>query len=165
MGAATSPLTNRCVSTSTMPNAGHSGSISRFSSGRSPPCSPGAARTEHGKTHRPVGCDPASFTRIPGGMNTTRDNQTTGREPRVAIVHDYLNQHGGAERVLEELHAIWPEAPIFVSIYDRERMPAAYRDWPIRPTFMQRLPGILRNHQPYLPVYPLAFARLDLRGY
>jgi glycosyltransferase involved in cell wall biosynthesis len=67
--------------------------------------------------------------------------------------------------VLEELHAIWPDAPIFVSIYDRERMPAAYRDWPIRTTFMQGLPGILRNHQPYLPVYPVAFSRLDLRGY
>jgi glycosyltransferase involved in cell wall biosynthesis len=85
--------------------------------------------------------------------------------PRVAIVHDYLNQWGGAERVLEELRAVWPDAPVFVSIYDRERMPAAYREWTIRTTFMQRLPGILRNHQPYLPLYPLAFARLDLRGY
>ncbi len=85
--------------------------------------------------------------------------------PRVALVHDYLNQYGGAERVLEELHALWPQAPIFTSIYDRERMPAAYRDWPIRTTFMRRLPGILRHHQPYLPVYPLAFSRLDLRGY
>ncbi|HEX5504909.1 MAG TPA: glycosyltransferase [Thermomicrobiales bacterium] len=84
---------------------------------------------------------------------------------RIAIVHDYLNQHGGAERVLEELHALWPDAPVFVSMYDRKRMPPAYREWDIRPTFMQRLPGILRNHQPYLPVYPLAFARLDLRGY
>jgi len=84
---------------------------------------------------------------------------------RVAIVHDYLNQWGGAERVLEEMHTLWPDAPIFVSIYDRERMPAAYRAWDIRTTFMQRLPGILRNHQPYLPVYPLAFSRLDLRGY
>ncbi len=86
-------------------------------------------------------------------------------QPRVAIVHDYLNQWGGAERVLEELHALWPEAPIFTSIYDRERLPAAYRDWPIRTTFMQRLPGVLRHHQPYLPVYPVAFARLDLRPY
>jgi glycosyltransferase involved in cell wall biosynthesis len=85
--------------------------------------------------------------------------------PRVALVHDYLNQWGGAERVLEELHALWPAAPIFASIYDRDRMPAAYRDWPIRTTFMQRLPGVLRNHQPYLPVYPVAFARLDLSGY
>ena len=85
--------------------------------------------------------------------------------PRVALVHDYLNQWGGAERVLEELRAIWPEAPIFTSIYDRERMPAAYRAWPIRTSFMQHLPGVLRHHQPYLPLYPLAFARLDLRGY
>ncbi len=84
---------------------------------------------------------------------------------RVALIHDYLNQSGGAERVLEELHALWPDAPIFTSIYDRERMPPAYRSWPIRTTFMQRLPGILRNHQPYLPIYPIAFSRLDLRGY
>jgi glycosyltransferase involved in cell wall biosynthesis len=87
------------------------------------------------------------------------------RPTRVAIVHDYLNQWGGAERVLEELCVIWPDAPVFASIYDHERMPAAYRAWTIRTTFMQRLPGILRNHQPYLPLYPLAFARLDLRDY
>ncbi len=84
---------------------------------------------------------------------------------RVALVHDYLNQWGGAERVLEELHTLWPDAPIFTSIYDRARMPAAYRDWPIHTTLMQRLPGIQRNHQPYLPLYPVAFSRLDLRGY
>ena len=80
-------------------------------------------------------------------------------------MHDYLNQYGGAERVLEELHALSPDAPIFTSIYDPERLPAAYREWDIRHSFMQRLPGIRRNHQPYLPVYPLAFARLDLRPY
>lgn len=90
---------------------------------------------------------------------------TRAASPRVALVHDYLNQYGGAERVLEELHALWPDAPIFTSIYDRAGMPAAYRAWDIRPTFMQRLPAIHRHHQPYLPVYPLAFARLDLRGY
>lgn len=85
--------------------------------------------------------------------------------PRVALVHDYLNQNGGAERVLEELHALWPDAPVYTSIYDRDRMPPTYRDWDVRTTFMQRLPGILGNHQPYLPVYPVAFSRLDLRGY
>jgi glycosyltransferase involved in cell wall biosynthesis len=84
---------------------------------------------------------------------------------RVAIVHDYLNQWGGAERVLEEMHTLWPDAPIFTSIYDRERMPASYRNWPIRTTLMQHLPGIARHHQPYLPLYPLAFSRLDLRDY
>lgn len=85
--------------------------------------------------------------------------------PRVAIVHDYLNQWGGAERVLEEFRAIWPDAPIYSSIYDRERMPQAYRTWPIHTTFMQHLPGIMRSHRPYLPLYPLAFARLDLRDF
>jgi glycosyltransferase involved in cell wall biosynthesis len=84
---------------------------------------------------------------------------------RVALVHDYLNQSGGAEKVLEEFHTIWPDAPIFTSIYDRAGMPPAYRDWPIRTTFMQRLPRIMRHHQPYLPLYPVAFSRLDLRGY
>lgn len=87
------------------------------------------------------------------------------RVPRVALVHDYLNQHGGAERVLEELHRLWPSAPIFTSMYDRAGMPGEYRSWDIRTSWLQHMPGILRNHQPYLPLYPLAFSRLDLTGY
>ena len=43
---------------------------------------------------------------------------------RVAIVHDYLNQYGGAERVLEALHDLYPTAPIYTSIYDPTAMPA-----------------------------------------
>ena len=39
---------------------------------------------------------------------------------RVAIAHDYLNQYGGAERVLEALHSLYPAAPVFTSIYDAE---------------------------------------------
>ena len=109
------------------------------------------------------------INRVEGGSSvapqTAIRNLQSAIVPRVAIVHDYLNQWGGAERVLEEMRTIWPAAPIFASIYDRERMPASYREWTIRTTFMQRLPGILRNHQPYLPLYPFAFARLDLRPY
>jgi glycosyltransferase involved in cell wall biosynthesis len=41
-------------------------------------------------------------------------------------------------------------------------MPAAYRAWPINVSFMDRLPGVHRHHQPYLPIYPLAFERFDL---
>jgi glycosyltransferase involved in cell wall biosynthesis len=81
---------------------------------------------------------------------------------KLAIVHDYLNQYGGAERVLEEMHALWPDAPIFTSIYAPEAMPAQYQTWDIRTSFMQRLPGIMRHHQPYLPLYPLAFEMLEL---
>jgi glycosyltransferase involved in cell wall biosynthesis len=84
---------------------------------------------------------------------------------RLALVHDWLNQIGGAEDVLEALAELYPQAPIYTSMYWREGMPAAYRNWDIRPTWMDRLPGIYRRHQPYLPLYPLAFARLDLSEY
>jgi glycosyltransferase involved in cell wall biosynthesis len=84
---------------------------------------------------------------------------------RTALVHDWLNQMGGAEDVLEHLIELFPGAPIFTSIFWPEKMPAAYRQWPIRVSFMDRLPGVHRHHQPYLPLYPLAFERFDLSGY
>jgi glycosyltransferase involved in cell wall biosynthesis len=85
--------------------------------------------------------------------------------PRVALVHDYLNQHGGAERVLEELHALWPAAPIYTSMYAPDLMPAPYRRMDVRTSFMQRLPGVGRHHQKYLLAYPLAFESFQLGGY
>ncbi|MDI3339327.1 MAG: glycosyltransferase [Sphaerobacter sp.] len=86
-------------------------------------------------------------------------------EQRVALVHDYLNQYGGAERVLEALHDLYPDAPVFTSIYAPDLMPQAYRSWDIRPSFMQRLPAVHQRHQVYLPLYPLAFQRLRLDGF
>jgi len=83
----------------------------------------------------------------------------------LALVHDWLNQIGGAEDVLETLVEMFPRAPIYTSMYWREGMPGAYRAWDIRTTWMDHLPDIHRHHQPYLPLYPLAFAHLDLSGY
>jgi glycosyltransferase involved in cell wall biosynthesis len=83
----------------------------------------------------------------------------------LALVHDWLNQIGGAEDVLETLVAMFPHAPIYTSMYWREGMPPAYRAWDIRTTWMDHLPSIYRHHQPYLPFYPLAFDRLDLSSY
>lgn len=80
----------------------------------------------------------------------------------VALVHDWLNQYGGAERVLERLVQIYPEAPIYTSMYWREGMPAPYRQWDIRTTWMDRLPGVYRFHQAFFPLYALAFGQLDL---
>ena len=84
---------------------------------------------------------------------------------RVALVHDWLNQIGGAENVLEELVGMAPGAPIYTSIYAPERMPEQYRAWDIRTSFMQRLPGVAAHHQKYLALYPLAFQRMDLSSY
>jgi glycosyltransferase involved in cell wall biosynthesis len=84
---------------------------------------------------------------------------------RVALIHDWLNQIGGAESVLESLVRLFPGAPVFTSMYAPEVMPSQYRDWDIRTTFMQRLPGVTKHHQAYMPVYPLAFGTLDLAGH
>ncbi|MFO7634123.1 MAG: glycosyltransferase, partial [Caldilinea sp.] len=80
-------------------------------------------------------------------------------------VHDWLNQMGGAENVLEELVTLFPGAPVYTSMVDRQTMPESYRRWDIRTTFMQHLPGVTRHHQHYLPLYPLAFERTDLSDF
>ncbi|HXF68222.1 MAG TPA: glycosyltransferase [Thermoflexus sp.] len=84
---------------------------------------------------------------------------------RVALVHDWLNQVGGAEAVLEALVETFPSAPIYTSIYARDRMPAHYRSWKIHTTWLDAMPFIHRYHQLYLPLYPLAFDGLNLSGY
>ncbi|MGE3269556.1 MAG: glycosyltransferase [Chloroflexota bacterium] len=84
---------------------------------------------------------------------------------KVALAHDYLNQYGGAERVLEQFHSYYPDAPIYTSMYDPQVMPAAYRSWDIRTSFMQRLPLVTTRHQAYLMAYPIAFESFDLGGY
>lgn len=84
---------------------------------------------------------------------------------RLAIVCSWLNQYGGAERVLEVVHRMYPDAPVYTAIYRSEAMPASFRSWDIRPTFVDRLPLGRRLPQVYLPVYPVAFEALDLRGY
>lgn len=84
---------------------------------------------------------------------------------KVAIIHDWLNQYGGAEQVLSALHEIYPEAPIYTSIYWPEAMPREWQGWDIRPSWLNRLPFVNQHHQPFLPLYPLAFESFDLSGY
>ncbi|MBM3190478.1 MAG: glycosyltransferase family 4 protein, partial [Chloroflexi bacterium] len=83
----------------------------------------------------------------------------------LAIVCSWLNQYGGAERVLEVVHEMHPQAPVYTSIYQPDALPGRYRSWDIRPSFLNGLPLIQRKHQLLLPFYPLAFESLDLRGY
>lgn len=84
---------------------------------------------------------------------------------RVALIHDYLNQYGGAERVLEALHELFPDAPIYTSIYDPAAMPQSYRRWDVRTSWMQRLPGWRRLFRAYFLLYPSAFEAFDLGEY
>ncbi len=76
---------------------------------------------------------------------------------RVALVHDYLTQYGGAERVLDVLKELFPDAPVFTSIVDLTEFPAHYRDWEIHESFIRRVPGSERYYRALLPLYPPAF--------
>lgn len=84
---------------------------------------------------------------------------------KLAIVCSWLNQYGGAERVLEVVHDMYPEAPIYTSIYRPEALPERYRQWDIRPSFLDRLPLARAKPQFYLGLFPMAMESLDLRGY
>jgi glycosyltransferase involved in cell wall biosynthesis len=84
---------------------------------------------------------------------------------KLAFVVSWLNQYGGAERVLEAAHVLFPDAPVYTSMYDPSAMPRAYRAWDIRASFMNRLPFVYHHHQKFLPLYRYAFESFDLRGY
>lgn len=84
---------------------------------------------------------------------------------KVAIVHDFLMQMGGAEKVVEVLHDMFPEAPIYTSAYDADAMPDYYRTWDIRTSFLQRLPLKRYSHRLVLLLYTLAFESFDLTEY
>jgi len=84
---------------------------------------------------------------------------------KIALVHDALNQYGGAEKVLEEFHALYPDAPVFCPVYLPGAMPRAFDAWDIRPSWLARLPGANRYHRAVFPLYPYAMHSLDLTGY
>lgn len=83
---------------------------------------------------------------------------------RIALVADWLTVFGGAEHTIAELHALWPDAPLFTTVTHRDRIgPLAKAD--IRTTGLQTAGWLLRRHQPLLPWMPKAVERIDLRGY
>jgi len=84
---------------------------------------------------------------------------------KIALAHDDLIQYGGAERVVDVFHSIYPSAPLYTTVYAKAAMPAHYRQWDIRTSFMQMFPGAAMYYQLYLPFYPLAVEQFDLSGY
>ena len=76
------------------------------------------------------------------------------------LIHDYLTQYGGAERVLEALHAHYPESDVLTSLYRPEQLPPAFKSWSIRTSVLGRLPGVSRTHRLWLPLYPAIFGAL-----
>lgn len=80
---------------------------------------------------------------------------------KIALVHDYLAQDGGAERVLKAFHEIWPEAPIFV-LFNKKGGVAGFENADIRESFLRFLPWGRTRYHWYLPWMPLATERHNL---
>ena len=84
---------------------------------------------------------------------------------KVALVHDHLAQDGGAERVLAIFHKIYPDAPIFVLVYDSKRANKVFQKAKIETSFIQKMPWGLKRYQWYLPLMPLAVEKYNLFDY
>ncbi len=84
---------------------------------------------------------------------------------RVALVHEFLIQQGGAEKVLEAFHELFPEAPVYTLFYDRNRTGGRYDGWDVRSSFLQKIPGALAHYKWFLPLMGWAMERFDLSGY
>jgi len=74
---------------------------------------------------------------------------------RVAILHDYLNQYGGAERVLEAILEMYPAADIYTLLYDGEKTRGAFAANIAKTSFLD-IPFIRRRHRLFIPFMPLA---------
>jgi len=77
---------------------------------------------------------------------------------RLSLVHDYLYVYGGAERLLEHVHTVWPDAPLHTLLYVKDRLPETFRRMDVRTTWVDQLPARLRLQRVYAMLQPLAFA-------
>jgi glycosyltransferase involved in cell wall biosynthesis len=84
---------------------------------------------------------------------------------RVALVHDFLLDLRGAERVFAAICDAWPDADVFTAVYDEKGTEGRFAARNPRTSFLQRLRPTSRTFRPLLPFYPHAIESLDLRGY
>ncbi len=84
---------------------------------------------------------------------------------RVALVHEFLTQLGGAERVLQAFHEIFPKAPVFTLVYDELATEGVFASYDIRPSFLNKLPFRGKNYKWFLPLMTSAIESFKLTSY
>ena len=87
---------------------------------------------------------------------------------KVALVHDYLRDYGDTERVLQVLHRMYPDAPVYTAFVDYSRLgdeAEYFAGWDIRTTFGQRLWGMSRYYHAFRALLPYFWESLDLSAY
>ncbi len=83
----------------------------------------------------------------------------------MALVHDFLLDIRGGERVFLELCRLWPEADLYTALYDEEGTEGRFADRNVHTSYLQRLRPSARSFRTLLPLYPSAIESLDLSGY
>ena len=84
---------------------------------------------------------------------------------KTAIVYDRVNKWGGAERGLLALHELFPEAPLYTSVYDPTKAPWAKVFPKVIPSFLQNIAFTHDKHELLAPLMPIAFETFDFSGY
>jgi glycosyltransferase involved in cell wall biosynthesis len=84
---------------------------------------------------------------------------------KIALVHDYLVQRGGAEKVLEVFAELFPYAPIYTLVYDKEAMQGLFANRDIHTSFLQRFAWVRKHHRLFPPLMPLAIEQFDFSAY
>ena len=85
--------------------------------------------------------------------------------PRVALIHDFLLDVRGAERVFASLCDLFPDADLYTAVYDEQGTDGWFAHRNVNTSFLQRLRPTARTFRPLLPLYPYAMEALDLSGY
>src|SRR5438445_53223 len=83
---------------------------------------------------------------------------------KVALVYDRVNKWGGAERVLLALHELFPDAPLYTSVYHPEKAPWA-KVFTVKTSFLQKFPFASSSHEFYALLMPLAFESFTFDEY
>lgn len=87
---------------------------------------------------------------------------------KVALAHDYLREYGGAERVLETLHEMYPEAPVYTAYFNPDSMGEngkSFKNWDIRTSWFQQMPFANKLLSPFRIFAPLIFESFDMSPY
>lgn len=85
-------------------------------------------------------------------------------KPKIALTHHWLTSPGGAEKVLYELHQMYPDAPIYTTAYLPEKFPE-FAGADVRVTFLDKIPWLRRRHQLFPIFLGRPFKTLDMSGY
>jgi len=84
---------------------------------------------------------------------------------KIALVHDYLVQYGGAERVLECFTELFPDAPIYTLVHNKKFMHGVFEDREVKTSFIQKIPLARRYHRIFPQFMPMAIEQFDFSNY